>query len=167
MGNGKVFLSGVDQRNEMVRRAREIYSGALSDMGGPDMVTTLQDGILRDVAFLRVMIEEMQRQYVTFNPMFDFILYLGGVKTATHLAKTVGLHRIAKDMGKLDREAKTLEEHLKAKGLPLTHLEPEDIDFEDLTENPSKPKRVRMKKPPKLKDFEEISLDPDEDDEDE
>jgi|SRR3990167_557966 len=167
MGNGKVFLSGVDQRNERVRRAREMYTASVSDMGGMDMMTTAQNGIIWDMAWLRVIIEDMTRMYVYENPMFDFILYLGGVKSAAHLAKTVGLHRVAKDMGKLDREATTLEEHLKAKGLPLTHLESEDADFEDLTENPSKPKRVRMKKPPRLKDFEEISLDLDEDDDDE
>lgn len=162
MGNGKVFLSGIDQRNVILRRAREFYLGMLSDMGGRDMISVVQDSILRNTAWLQCMIEEQQRQYAALHPNFDIIIYLGSVKSAVSLSKAVGLHRLAKDMGKIEKGIPTLENYLTNQGHPVSTIEDDEFDddiFEDKTEDPVKPKRRRMKKPPRLKDYGEENED--------
>ena len=117
MGNRKVILSGVDVRSEPVRRATELYLSMISDLGGPDNISTMEDSMLRNLAFLQLMNEDMQRMYINKDPSFDVIIYLGGVKSAGSVARQLGIKRVARDMGKVARaleEVVTLEDHLKS-----------------------------------------------------
>ena len=96
MGNGKELIANVDGRHPIIRRAREIYAGVISDLGGEDYVTTIQRESTRMFACIQTMCEVKVKQYTIDDPMFDAADFVFHVRTAQSIARNLGFRRVAK-----------------------------------------------------------------------
>lgn len=114
VGNRQQMVRGVDERDWRVRRAKELYFGMVLDMGGHDNISTLQDKLAKDLAFLIVMGEELCDGWINGREDFAPFLYIGYIKTAYQLARQLGLKRVAREInpkGKA-KPVKTLDEFI-------------------------------------------------------
>jgi hypothetical protein len=61
--NGKEFIAGVDQRSLWVRRAKDLLTLHLSDLGGQDNTSEAERSLMRRAAVITVELERMERQF--------------------------------------------------------------------------------------------------------
>lgn len=120
IGNRKVLLYEIDERDHRVRRAKELYFGVLKDLGGADHVTILQDMTAKLLSFMYVMAEHELVKYIKNDDDFNVIIYMAIVKVAGQQAKSLGLKRI-KQLSPGD-EPKDLDEYLKQQERKFRHM---------------------------------------------
>ena len=96
IGNKKILLYEIDERDHRVRRARELYYGVLEDLGGMDRVTVIQDMTAKLLSFLYVMAEEELVRWLKGADAGVVIIYLALVKVAGVQGKLLGLKRLKK-----------------------------------------------------------------------
>lgn len=116
VGNRKEILADVDMRDIRVKRAKELYFGILSDLGGPDYVTTIQDSISKLLAFQIMIAEEHLRNLLEKPAEFDQIIYLAQVAKVASIGKLLGLRRVMVTVNdrqtSIPTNADSLEEYL-------------------------------------------------------
>jgi hypothetical protein len=61
--NGSALLPGVDGRSPWVRRAKDVISSHLSDLGGVDNTSAAERSIVRRVATLTVELERLEEKF--------------------------------------------------------------------------------------------------------
>ena len=97
--NGKKFLPGIDQRNEWVRRARDVMALHVADMGGEEAVSQAELSILKRIATLTVELEQMEVRFATEGSSYKAIdLYNRGSANLGRLVRLVGMKRRTKDV---------------------------------------------------------------------
>lgn len=122
MGNKKIILPKVDERTHKIRRAKELYYSIVHDLGGLGNLSTIQDHLCRDLAFLMVEGEELQRQLVKGEGTSTRELYLIYLRSAGQLVRMLGLKKMrqkdldkmakGRDKGEESEEGETLEEYI-------------------------------------------------------
>jgi hypothetical protein len=99
--NGKVLVSGVDQRSEWVRRCKDIIELHLSDLGGSDNCSEAERSIVRRCAVLTTQLEQLEVKFAQAEGAAfskDLDLYVRASGNLRRLLAAVGLRRRAKDV---------------------------------------------------------------------
>jgi hypothetical protein len=98
--NGTSFLPGIDGRSAWVRRARDLISEHLSDLGGPDNVSAGERSLVRRVAIITTELEHLEARFATagFAKAEDLSLYLTAANNLRRLLESVGLRRRPRDI---------------------------------------------------------------------
>ena len=97
IGNGKL-LPGVDQRSTWVRRAKELISDYVSDLGGPDNISTAEHSLIRRASMISVELEQLELKFAVADAASpdEIQLYLAASNCLRRLLEFVGLRRRAK-----------------------------------------------------------------------
>ena len=97
MTNGKrMFVEG-DGRSPWARRRRDLQAAYAEDLGGPDLLTGFQIGLIQTAATLRVELEQLEGQMSTGRVVcLDKYGRLAG--HYSRICKTLGLQRKQKDL---------------------------------------------------------------------
>ena len=135
VGNRKMLIRGVDERDWRYRRGRELYFGILQDLGGPDNVSTLQDKLAKDLAMLLVMGEELVESWINGREDWASLLYLTYIKTAMQISKSLGIKRVQKKIVQMNhiKDPESLDEFLKQEGITPA-----------IKRKPGRPKKPRL-----------------------
>ena len=98
--NGSAFLPGIDGRSAWIRRAKDLISEHLSDLGGPDNTSAAERSITRRVAVLSVELEHLEARFASAGSASpdDLDLYQRTANSLRRLLEAVGLQRRAKDV---------------------------------------------------------------------
>jgi hypothetical protein len=98
--NGTAFLPGIDGRSAWIRRAKDLISEHLSDLGGPDHVSAAGRSIVRRVAVITAELEHLEARFATagFATAEDLSLYLTAANNLRRLLEAVGLQRRPRDV---------------------------------------------------------------------
>ena len=98
--NGSVLLRDADGRSAWVRRAKDIISEALSDLGGVDNTSAAERSIVRRAATLTVELERLEARFATAGEASadDLDLYQRTAGNLRRLLEAVGLQRRARNV---------------------------------------------------------------------
>ena len=87
----RLFPKGVDGRSARGRRWRDIYYGFLAQLGGEGTATAYETAQARDLAAMRLAMEEAQAAQVEGKP-FDLAGYANAAAIFRSIARDLGLH---------------------------------------------------------------------------
>jgi hypothetical protein len=98
--NGSALLPGVDGRSPWVRRAKDLISEALADLGGFDNTSAAERSIVRRAATLTVELERLEARFATAGEASadDLDLYQRTAGNLRRLLEAVGLQRRAREV---------------------------------------------------------------------
>ncbi len=98
--NGKELLPGVDGRTTWVKRARDLLSIHIADLGGEDACSEAEKGIIRRACVITVQLEQLEKKFAITNEAkpADLDLYFRGANTLRRLLDVTGLQRQSRDM---------------------------------------------------------------------
>lgn len=90
--NGRSVLMDIDGRSAIARRYKDIIAAHVSDLGGADHLSEAQLTLIRRVATLTVVLEQMDSEFAIENEVKDrdFELYQRGSNTLRRLLETLG-----------------------------------------------------------------------------
>lgn len=113
--NGRSVLMDIDGRSAIARRYKDIIAAHVSDLGGADHLSEAQLTLIRRVATLTVVLEQMDSEFAIEDGVKDrdFELYQRGSNTLRRLLETLGTTKGRK--AKLVNEATDLNEYLRSK----------------------------------------------------
>ncbi|MGE3986734.1 hypothetical protein [Pseudorhodoplanes sp.] len=105
----------IDGRSAIARRYKDIIAAHVSDLGGADHLSEAQLTLIRRVATLTVVLEQMDSEFAIEDGVKDrdFELYQRGSNTLRRLLETLGTTKGRK--AKLVNEATDLNEYLRSK----------------------------------------------------
>lgn len=108
VANGTQLVPGVDQRSVWVRRAKELISDHIADLGGADNTSAAERSIVRRASVLTVELERLEQKFALAGQASadDLDLYQRTAGNLRRLLEAVGLQRRAKNV------APTLSEYL-------------------------------------------------------
>lgn len=100
VSNGTALVPGVDGRSPWIRRARDVISDHISDLGGLDATSTAERSIVRRIATLTVELENLEARFAAAGEASaDALdLYQRTSGNLRRLLETLGLQRRAKDV---------------------------------------------------------------------
>ena len=104
VGTGDETLPKIDGRSWEGRRVNEVYNGIISDLGGDDYVTELQDALAKQAASMITIGEGMASQRILGDDDYDVLSHQTIVRTLTTLARSLGTKRIQKPVDELELE---------------------------------------------------------------
>lgn len=104
VGTGDETLPKIDGRSWEGRRVNEVYNGIISDLGGDDYVTELQDALAKQAASMITIGEGMASQRILGDDAYDVLSHQTIVRTLTTLARSLGTKRIQKPVDELELE---------------------------------------------------------------
>ena len=87
----RLFPKGIDGRSAQGRRWRDIYYGFLGQLGGECAATAYETAMLRDLATMRVAMEEVQAAQFVGEPL-DLAGYANATAIFRSIARDLGLH---------------------------------------------------------------------------
>jgi hypothetical protein len=99
--NGKKFIGGIDQRNPWVRRAKDVLSMHISDLGGVEQCSSAELSIARRCAVITTELEQLEQRFALARgkaETADLDLYQKLSNTLRRLLQSLGLHRRSKDV---------------------------------------------------------------------
>ena len=98
--NGSAFLPGIDGRSAWIRRAKDLISEHLADLGGPDNTSAAERSITRRCAVLSVELENLEARFATAGAASaeDLDLYQRTANSLRRLLEAVGLQRRPRDV---------------------------------------------------------------------
>jgi hypothetical protein len=98
--NGTAFLPGIDGRSAWIRRAKDLISEHVADLGGLENTSAAERSITRRVAVLSVELENLEARFATAGAASpdDLDLYQRTANSLRRLLEAVGLQRRAKDV---------------------------------------------------------------------
>ena len=93
--NGSAFLSGIDGRSAWIRRAKDLISEHLQDLGGFANASAAERSIVRRCAVLSVELENLEARFATAGSASadDLDLYQRTANSLRRLLEAVGLQR--------------------------------------------------------------------------
>ena len=98
--NGKRLFDGVDGRNPWVRRAKDLITEHIQDLGGIDNASAAERSIVRRAAVITTELEQLESRFALAgiaNPE-DLQLYLAASNNLRRLLEAVGLRRRPKNV---------------------------------------------------------------------
>jgi hypothetical protein len=125
IANGSRVLEGIDGRTHVARRYGEVAGAIAVDLGGEDHLTELQKHLVRSVAGMVVLREDLDAKAINGEHV-NTAVYCRLANSTRRVAATLGLSRVAKDitgptLGEVlregirqDREAQDAELELEA-----------------------------------------------------
>jgi hypothetical protein len=123
--NGSKLLPGVDGRSPWVRRAKDIISAHLSDLGGVDNTSAAERSIIRRAAVLTVELERLEAKFALAGEASaeELDVYSRIASNLRRLLEAIGLQRRPRDI------APTLSQLIKAdqEEQRLAHARERDI----------------------------------------
>jgi hypothetical protein len=98
------LLPGIDGRSAWTRRARDLISALIADLGGVENCSAAEQSIVRRASVLTVELERMERQFALAGEADadDLDAYQRCANSLRRLLEAVGLQRRAKDVSLLD-----------------------------------------------------------------
>ena len=98
--NGSALLPGIDGRSAWVRRAKELISDHLSDLGGEDNTSAAERSLIRRAAVLAVELERYERKFALAGEASPegLDIYARVAGNLRRLLEAVGLQRRAKEV---------------------------------------------------------------------
>jgi hypothetical protein len=95
------LLPGIDGRSAWTRRARDLISAHLADLGGIDNTSAAERSLIRRAAVLTTELERMERQFALDEQASpnDLETYQRCANSLRRLLEAVGLQRRARDVG--------------------------------------------------------------------
>jgi hypothetical protein len=95
------LLPGIDGRSAWTRRARDLISAHIADLGGVEGCSTAEQSIIRRASVLTVELERMERQFALDEQASpdDLETYQRCANSLRRLLEAVGLQRRARDVG--------------------------------------------------------------------
>ena len=98
--NGTRLLPSVDGRSLWARRLRDLINLYQSDRGGPDMLTTAEQSIIRRISTLQVELEHLEMRFAGNGEATpdELILYGRTANTLRRLTETIGIERRPRDV---------------------------------------------------------------------
>ena len=102
--NGSKLLPGVDGRSAWIRRAKDVISEHLSDLGGVDNTSAAERSIIRRTAVLTVELERLEARFALAEQASpeDLDLYQRTAGNLRRLLEAVGIQRRARDISDID-----------------------------------------------------------------
>lgn len=103
VSNGNRFLQDVDGRSPWVRRAKDIVSEHLADLGGAENTSAAERALVRRAAVLIVQLEMFETKFALREEganIHDLDLYNRTAGGLRRLLETIGLKRRARDLGR-------------------------------------------------------------------
>jgi hypothetical protein len=98
--NGSKLLPGVDGRSPWVRRAKDIISAHLSDLGGEDNTSAAERSIIRRAAVLTVELERLEAKFALAGEASaeELDVYSRIASALRRLLEAIGLQRRPKNV---------------------------------------------------------------------
>jgi ABC-type transporter Mla MlaB component len=95
-----LFATRIDERGLWARRTRELVQNIAGDLGGMDALSEAQKQLVRRLAGLSVLCEQLEIELASGERLDAQALaaYLQTVNSARRLSSTLGLRRIPKDV---------------------------------------------------------------------
>lgn len=100
IANGSRVLEGIDGRSHVARRWAEVAGAIAVDLGGEDHLTELQRHLIRSVAGLVVLREDLDAKAVN-GERVNTAQYCRLANSTRRVAATLGLARVAKPVESL------------------------------------------------------------------
>jgi hypothetical protein len=99
--NGSALLPGVDGRGAWVRRAKDLFTLHLADLGGEDNVSEAERALLRRAVTLTVELERREAMFAQVGAADDqaLAIYQTTVNTLRRTLEALGLQRRPRDVG--------------------------------------------------------------------
>lgn len=97
----KRYMPSVDGRTHAAKRWAEVCSNLISDQGGLDNVSEARLHLVRRLAAVTSIIEDMEAAHVR-GESIDMDAYLALVNASVRLSNTIGLSRKSKQVPDLD-----------------------------------------------------------------
>src|SRR5262249_25363623 len=100
VGNGTTLLSGVDGRSAWVRRAKEVLSELVSDMGGETNISAPERHIARRATTMIVELERLERKFALAGEASadELDVYARIASSMRRLLESIGLRRRPRDV---------------------------------------------------------------------
>jgi hypothetical protein len=100
VGNGTALLSGVDGRSAWVRRAKDVLSELVSDMGGIDGTSAAERHIARRATTMIVELERFEQRFAQAGEASaaDLDTYARIASSMRRLLEAIGLRRRPRDV---------------------------------------------------------------------
>jgi hypothetical protein len=97
------LLPGIDGRAAWTRRARDLISAHIADLGGVENCSAAEQSIIRRASVLTVELERMERQFALDEQASpdDLEIYQRCANSLRRLLEAVGLQRRASGVNKL------------------------------------------------------------------
>jgi hypothetical protein len=98
------LLPGIDGRSAWTRRARDLISALIADLGGVENCSAAEQSIVRRACVLTVELERMERQFALDEQASpaDLETYQRCANSLRRLLESVGLQRRTRDVSLLD-----------------------------------------------------------------
>jgi len=109
----------VDGRSVLVKKFRETYNAYTADLGGNANMSAIQQDLCMRLAAHSVMALFQEAQWLADQGYFDWERYSEITKTQRALAVTLGLKRIARQVGSNDVNNMGVRELLASKGFRM------------------------------------------------
>lgn len=93
VGAGEASLPKIDGRSFEARRVNEVYKGILSDLGGAEHVTEVQDALAKQMASLIAVGEDVAAQRIVGADSYDLQQHILLIKAMAPLARLIGTKR--------------------------------------------------------------------------
>ena len=95
------LLPGIDGRSAWTRRARDLISAHIADLGGVQNCSAAEQSIIRRASVLTVELERMERQFALDEQASpdDLETYQRCANSLRRLLEAVGLQRRARNVG--------------------------------------------------------------------
>jgi hypothetical protein len=97
IANGSRVLEGVDGRGHIARRYAEVAGAVAADLGGDDRLTELQRHLVRSVAGMVILRENLDAKAVNGEKV-NTSQYCRLANSTRRVAATLGLSRVARDV---------------------------------------------------------------------
>jgi hypothetical protein len=100
VGNGHKLIAGCDGRGRWVRRLKDLFDEAISDMGGVDNTSAAERHIIRRACVLIVELERLEGKFAQAGEVSvdDLDCYGRTAGNMRRLLESVGLQRRARDV---------------------------------------------------------------------
>ena len=99
--NGSALLPGIDGRSAWVRRAKDLLTLHISDLGGEDNVSEAERALLRRAVTLIIELERREVMFAQAGAAADnaLAIYQTTVNTLRRTLEALGLQRRPRDVG--------------------------------------------------------------------
>ena len=107
--NGEAIIEGAGSGQKFTRQVRSFYANIVADLGGDDMVSTIQSTLALQYASIASLGGTMVAQRAADDDEYDLLMHLLLIKTMAMLGKQIGMGRQMRQAG----EASDLQGYLK------------------------------------------------------